>query len=195
MENKLVSDRLLDVWPNMEKIVRFWKKMPVSKQPSSKSFKNVAEAVDDPLTPARLAFFSYVSSLMEPYLTKYQSNKPMIPFMYLDLKDLIKKLLQIIIKPEEIEKCKTGASFKSIDFTDKQIFMDGKGMQMGFRVQQILGIITEKDLVASSKIVQFRDGAKNLNITLLEKLLDKRPKPSTVLHCSAIFDPVTMISL
>ena len=50
-------------------------------------------------------------------------------------------------------------------------------------------------LLVSSMIVQFRDDAKKLIITLLEKLWDKSPIASTVLRCLAIFDPMTMVSL
>ena len=73
VEDKKVSDRLLCIWPNI-KIINFWKSLPKRKQPSSKSFKNVKIAVEDVLTPAKLSFFSYVASLFELFLLKYQTQ-------------------------------------------------------------------------------------------------------------------------
>ena len=72
----------------MKKIISCWEKLQKSKRPSSKSYLTVKESVEDPLVTAKLQFFSFVSSIVEPYLRKYQTDKPMIPFIYFDLKDL-----------------------------------------------------------------------------------------------------------
>ena len=34
---------------------------------------------------AKLEFFSYIAGIVEPYVAAYQTDKPMIPFMYADL--------------------------------------------------------------------------------------------------------------
>ena len=47
--------------------------------------------------PFTSTFFSYVEGILQPYLKKYQSDKPMVPYMYADLKALMKDL-QIIAK-------------------------------------------------------------------------------------------------
>ena len=50
------------------KLVEFWEKLPPSKRPQSKSFLNVQEAVKDSLKLLKLDFYSFIASLMEPYL-------------------------------------------------------------------------------------------------------------------------------
>ena len=50
-------------------------------------------------------FFSFIASLMEPYLHAYQTDKPMLPFMCSDLKKLLTILLKLFVKPEVIDKC------------------------------------------------------------------------------------------
>ena len=42
----------------------------------------------------------------------------MIPFIYLSLKDLVLKLLEIIVKPNVLESCSTGCKLKIIDFKE-----------------------------------------------------------------------------
>ena len=76
MDNKRVSDRLISLWQNIIAISRFWENLPKNKRPSSKSYVNVKTAIADDLTVTKLTFFSYVASLMEPYLKKYQTDKP-----------------------------------------------------------------------------------------------------------------------
>ena len=72
----MVADWLIELGPSIEKINRYWNKLPKFKQPKSKSYENVLQAVDDPSTTTKLTFFSYVAGILEQYLKKYQSVKP-----------------------------------------------------------------------------------------------------------------------
>ena len=58
VENKVVADRLIELWPSIEKTVRYWNKLSKSKQPRSKSYENVLQAVDDPFTTIELMFLA-----------------------------------------------------------------------------------------------------------------------------------------
>ena len=79
---------------SIEKIVRDWNKLPKSKQPKSKSYEDVLQTGDDPFTTTKLTFFSYVAGILEPYLKKYQSDMPMVPYMYAELKVFVKNLCE-----------------------------------------------------------------------------------------------------
>ena len=111
VENKKACDRLIELWPNIEAMIKFWNKLPKSKQPSSKSYMEVKDRVDDKLITAKLSFFNCVASIVEPFLKKYQCDKPMIPFMYTDLKSLIQSLLELVVKQDVLSQCKTGIIF------------------------------------------------------------------------------------
>ena len=121
VENKRVATRLIDIWENIKKVYAFWESMPKSKRPSSKSYFNVQESLDDELIIAKLQFFVYVAGIVEPFLTAFQSDKPMIPYFYFYLKSIIKQLLGIIVEPKIIDSCKTGKQLKDIDLSDKKI--------------------------------------------------------------------------
>ena len=45
----------------------------------------------------------------------YETDNPMILYMYFDLKIMLKDLLEIIVEPEVIQKCKTGERLIEID--------------------------------------------------------------------------------
>ena len=49
------------------------------------------------------------------------SDKPMIPFMYEDLKDLFSRLLELFVKPAILEKNKTGKKMMKLDLYDNEI--------------------------------------------------------------------------
>ena len=132
MENKQVADRLLAIWPNIEKIVKFWERLPKSKRPASKSYLNVVDAVNDHFITAKLAFFSYLSGLVEPFLEKYQNDKPMLPFMYEDLKMLLKSLLRLVVKQDKLEACKNGYQLKDLNLDDEHILLTPRRYGNGF---------------------------------------------------------------
>ena len=50
----------------------------------------------------------------------YQTDNPMMSYMYFDLKTMLKDLLEIIVEPEVIQKCKTGKQFIKIDLEKKK---------------------------------------------------------------------------
>ena len=102
VEDKIVADRLLSIWDNVVKVIRVWEKKPKSKQPKCKSYINVQKACNDIFTVARLNFFSYVAGFFKPFLKSYQSNSPMIPYLYTDLSELVKKILQLFIRADVI---------------------------------------------------------------------------------------------
>ena len=56
-----------------------------SKKRSSKNYANVLSAVNDNLTSPKLHFFSIVGGIFQPFLVKYQSDVPMVPFVHDDL--------------------------------------------------------------------------------------------------------------
>ena len=92
VEREVVADRLQEIWTNKQCIIEFWNKLPKYKQPSCKSFDNVKKAVTDPLSEAKISCFSFICFLAEPYLKKFQADKPMVSFIYTELKSLLRNL-------------------------------------------------------------------------------------------------------
>ena len=52
----------------------------------------MTEAKSDLFVVAKLNFFSFVGNILEPSLRKYQSNKPLLPYLDNDLKSMVKEL-------------------------------------------------------------------------------------------------------
>ena len=86
LESKQVADRAILIWPNVVKMVQYWKKLPGYKQPPGQDFITISNAIkDDVLIVVKLKFFSFIASILVPYLTRYQENSPSIPFMHDDI--------------------------------------------------------------------------------------------------------------
>ena len=61
----------------------------------------------------------------------------MVPFMYHDLKEIVKSFLDFIVKPNVIESCSTAKSLMAIKL-DESNLMKGSDISMGFGVKECL---------------------------------------------------------
>ena len=93
VENKLAVELMIEVWSNLLKLINFLTSPRKSKQPTCKSYKNVCDAMQGPFMISKLTFFSFICGLVEPYLKVFQSDRPMVPFIYSKVKSVIKSLL------------------------------------------------------------------------------------------------------
>ena len=133
VEDKKVSDRIIEIWPSIVKIVNHWSSLPPSKQPKCKSYEVLKNAVKDPSVVAKFNFFSFLAGRLLPYLTRYQSQKPMIPFLHDDIQQLVKELLSLTIKSEVIDNCKEDyKALLKIDLHDVSNHIKKKDMHVGF---------------------------------------------------------------
>ena len=142
----------------MVKIVNFWKKLPKSKQAKCDSYNIVKDAVDDPLTVVKSEFFIYVAGLLEPYRKSYQSDQPMVPFIYFDLQKLVTCLLKLFVKPEIIDSCKTSFDLANIDLDKKSNFHEPNNMAQRFASEETLkdlGKKKENDVIEDSELNSF----------------------------------------
>ena len=80
-ENSRVLERAKNIIPK----IKTYKLSVVKKPPKAKNFEIVKNFLNDSLLEAKLAFMINVSLELESYLTVYQSNDCLLPFMHHDL--------------------------------------------------------------------------------------------------------------
>ena len=77
-----------------------------SKCPDSEGFYNVKKGIDDPLTVAKLCFFSFLAELLQSFLTASQGHGPMLSYLCSSIRELVVSLLGLIVRPKFIEEAK-----------------------------------------------------------------------------------------
>ena len=192
VESKSVADRAITIWPNVEKLVTFWEQLPKSKRPKSKSYESIKAAAHDVLTVAKLEFFSYVASIVEPFLKCYQTDKPMVPFLYFDLKTLITSLLKLFIKETVISEAKTASQLMKIDLDDSN-FIPNKNIEIGFATEATLSELKRTDGITAAEEKKFRLECRTFLTGLVSKLFERIPLDSVVVRAASVFDPKIMI--
>ena len=172
-----------------------WSKLAPSKQPKCKSYEVLKGAVKDPLVVAKLNFFSFLAGHLLPYLTSYQSQKPMIPFLHSDLQQLVKELLGLTIKSELIDKCKENSkSLLKIDLRDVNIHIKKKDMHLGFGTLDEIQSLLRNDLASQANISRFRVEAREFLVAMMEKIFQKNPLSFQFVQYATVFDPKVLLN-
>ena len=89
-----------------------------SKLPSNYTVNTVKAAYEDPLSLPKIMFFPSVSSLVEPFLTKFQCNKTMVPFLAGELLNVLYALYCRFLKEDELAKADTYLKICKLDPKD-----------------------------------------------------------------------------
>lgn len=89
LENVSVSDRALKLWPYVTTFVEMVCKGDLP-DPKVKSFEAVKNSSKDPLFIPKVMIFNSIAREIAPFLTLYQTDKPMLPFLSEDMFQLMK---------------------------------------------------------------------------------------------------------
>ena len=192
VENQEPANRLISIWPNIKQLWNWWCRQK-GKQPSSltsKSILYVKAAIEDNLTTAKLHFFSFIAGKVQPFLLKYQTNKPMIPFMYHDLKLLITNLSRLFVKKDKV---KTGKKLVTINLHDDANLLPLEDVEIGFAAEYDIKQMMQKDAISKSAIKEFRRKCVVFVRNMLEKIFERLPITSDILKCAAVFDPSNLV--
>ena len=79
----------------------------------------------------------------------------MIPYLYSDILKLIKKLMQLIVKPDLLEKCENYLDFRRIDLDDKESITKPKDMNIGFAARSSIPELMKNDEIRNSDVAAF----------------------------------------
>ena len=93
---------------------------------------NVKMIVADDLIPAKFKFFCLIAEIAKIFLTKYQTDKPVVPYLYHEIVRIIRRLMQLIVKPEILDKCSSFLDYKRVDLDNKNTMVKHKNMNIGF---------------------------------------------------------------
>lgn len=127
------------------------------------------DCLNDKLLKPKLAFFKSLAYEVKPFLRNYQSDSPMGPFLYTDLKIIIEIVMQKFIKKKKVFE---SSSITNIDVTDKNHIRSAKHIDLGYITRQAL---RNTEQINDKDILQFRVDCLFIFQKFCSKLLDKSP--------------------
>lgn len=190
-ENVPVVERAIEMLPQLRQYIKAVTRNQVT-DPKTKTFGVVKESCNDVLIEAKLAFYRYVGKKIQPFLTLYQSDAPMIPFLASDLFDVLKSLMAAVIKEDVMTKASTPAKLCDIDVMDAQQQRHYKKVDIGFSASKIVKKLLQDKKISELREMEFRESAKKFIITVVTKLLDKSPLQYSLVRNMSCLDPRKM---
>lgn len=187
VENGQVSARALDLIPRIKEFVRGVANK--SHEPKSSSYVYVKKTIEDKLLCVKIAFFNNQAVNLEEFLEAYQTDAPMMPFMYEDLFLLVKKLLSSVVKAEVVEG-KSAKELCNLDLDKERLLKEAKDVTLGFAVREQLRKCRSQ--LTTAEIGQFRKECRSFIITIVKKLVKNCPLHKNIVKGATCLNPLNM---
>jgi hypothetical protein len=183
-QNVTVGNRALEVYDDVIKFVE------TAKLPNElTSVDIIKEAASDPLMKAKVACFVSIAQQLEGFLTTFQSNESLAPFLYDDLLEMLKGLLRRFVKPE-LNDTASASQLLHIDVDDTKNLLPRKKVVLGESAQSLMSKAKATEL----QIMSLQTGCQKFLIATVKKLKERSPlkyettkgvsslNPFTILH-------------
>ena len=135
--------------------------------------------LDDPLLPAKIAFFAEIGGKLDSFLKRYQSVDPMVPFMAEDLQDVLVSLGRMILKDAYVEKV------HRIELTEEKL-LHPNDLKLGLGVRDSLRKTCSNDKM---QVARLKGQCFLFVKTLLSKLQASCPLKSRFLRSARALNP------
>ena len=172
LENGAVITRILQIMDKLVIYVRSVQGKP-KLRPTSQSFATIETSVrtdsQQSLCCAKLEFSKFVCEIMEPFLHKFQSERPLAVFLFSELHDVLKTLLSLFIKDEVVASANSAAKMCLIDLNDASNHKPVQKIDIGFGAKQQF-----KKLSPAEKL-DFGVNCKRLLVALCKKIIERAP--------------------
>ena len=114
--------------------------------------------MNDPLRVPKLQIFSFLAGVLQPFLKSYQTDEPVVPFLYNDIFSLLQQILQTVVKPDLLINCNYFGDLMKLDLDKKNTFMKLKDMNIGFSTISTITKVKETHQINNTQISSFYNG-------------------------------------
>ena len=188
LENVPVAQRAMDIWPN---VCAYIKAVSVKHdgtdytEPSSKSYHLVKDAVADKLLLSKLATFMSIATQLQPFLTAFQSDNPLMPFVCGELLSIVRALMKWIVKSDILDEA-TNTTRLAIKYKEPAKF--DVGYLAGASTKELL----RKKEISEGALLHFRNELAAFVCAVISKIIEKTPIGYAFAHRLACLDPVSI---
>ena len=102
------------------KLVKHWQGLSKSQHPKSKCYQTLVEHHLDKCIPIKLQFFQDIAAQIKGFLQKFQTNKPMVPFLESALVDLLHTMMKMVVKPEVLDEANSSLKLAKLDLSNSE---------------------------------------------------------------------------
>lgn len=176
VEDIIVAERAIQIWPNIVKYIKETLKKPKKQIPVVASFATLKEFVlNDPLVLAKLEVFISTAKLVKPFLAKYQTDKPMMPFITEDLRGILHNLMTRFIKESVLVAADTLYKLASVEAAEEKNWLPIDKVDPGFAGKRALDQAVQSKAVSPLGKKDFLAACQKLYSAMAQKIMDRCP--------------------
>ena len=191
VEDGLVAGRAIEIWVYVTKVVKYWLSLCKSTQPkNNNSYNTLVEHCKDPLMIAKLHFFKYLTSLLRPFLVRFQTENPMLPFLAIDLDRMIRQVYGLFMKRDVANEAQTSYLLSKVDVSKKENYLPVENLDLG---SAVTAEFTKIEVFSEVK-KHFKKDCKKVLIKLCNKLNERSPLNYKAVRSAAAWDPLEMVN-
>ena len=118
----------------------------------------------------KLHFFKYIASILRSFLLRFQTSKPMIPFLAVEL-DVTRIQLSLVVKNEVVSDANTPCLLLKLDLEKKGNLWNIDNVELGSAVTSALTNLKVKEEVK----LKFRKACVAIVLKLIAKIKERCP--------------------
>ena len=196
-----ISTRWLEMEPCLKRLLARWKTtvqyftvfLPSSSSPSDKKalkterymmIYNAFKPDQEQKTKGKVKFLQYVCKQALPFLTTFQSTKPMVHLLHSSSAEMFESLARLILKPEVYREMVARAQYKEIDFFKKENLLPvSKMTSLSSLIQE------EKSLMSLDDAYRLMYAMRNALQVMVTYLQSHLPLNDPFYKCLGFMDP------
>ena len=193
-ENVPVAKRTLEVLPHLHKYVKAVndKKLP---DPKTQSFDTVQKMLQDDLLEVKINIFISIAKEVVPFLTLYQTDRVMIPFLGDDLHHMLKSLMSGVISNSVLRKQGTTLhGLMKIDVNNGENQRAAHKVDIGFVASEQLKKLSASKKVSDRQVLTLKTECKEAILTIIKCLWLKLPLQYRLVRALNCLSPQMMVN-
>lgn len=190
LENVPAAEKAVLIWDDIKSFVKSIEKGDLAKI-NNKSFNVVAEATKDKLFVLKMQFFASVAKALQPFMTKYQSDSPLLPFFADDIFQLVRNCLQLfnVLQPEVLSSINSIDKMVKFDFSDTKKYSGISKVSTGFVIEKSIKELLQRNVISTASVMAFRHECQQFIVKMIEKLMVKCPANYAFVRNASCLDP------
>ena len=170
----------------MIEFIKYYQSLSQSKRPkNNKSYDLLVQSHTDSLMFAKMQFFHDIANILSEFLTKFQKDNPVMPFLS-DLPEIIlRRLMKFFILAEVIKAAATAYKLIKLDVFDKSIHLTASSVKLTTVTEAFL---SSEGILASEKS-NFRQDCIILLSRMISKFQERSPLKYQIVCCMSCLAP------
>jgi hypothetical protein len=170
LDNGPAARRFIDIFKGLQK---YLKEADCSRKTCLKSWKTLETAMSDRFLIAKVSFFITIAEDVEPFLRKFQTAKPMSPFLFDEMSQVLRTTLTRIVRSAKMGDSST--AMLNLNLDDTSNLKASKRIDIGFSAgRELIAIINQKK-ATELEVDTFRQDCREFLKNTAKKIIQRCP--------------------